>query len=236
MMMMTTGHTHFYTEIKQFITARLPSWRGEGAHPLLLLSSACSISNIRPPRGAHIATILVKISITSRNTAKMLHPLQTKFPLEERGGITLCMQVCMSACMVYPFCLLATPTPFATFLTIALWMQYYDVITNSRWWTASRPKFSASTSASQHPASSSCNAGLVLTKVVFVASLSLVEIDDVTWPPKVLWGSRPRQGRNYIEARGGSCLLLIFLKLSVFHWNCNRLGNSFFQSLHSYFQ
>jgi len=32
-MMMTTGHTHFYTEIKQFIRARLPSWRGEGGSP-----------------------------------------------------------------------------------------------------------------------------------------------------------------------------------------------------------
>lgn len=101
-MMMTTGHTHFYTEIKQFIRARLPSWRGRGAHPLLLLSSACSISNIRPPGGAHIATILVKISITSRNTAKMLHPLQTKFPLEERGGITLCMHVCMHGIPLLP--------------------------------------------------------------------------------------------------------------------------------------
>ena len=47
---------------------------------------------------------------------------------------------------------------------------------------ASRPKFSASASASLYPASSSssCNAGLVLTKVVLVASLSVIRITSFT--------------------------------------------------------
>jgi len=47
---------------------------------------------------------------------------------------------------------------------------------------ASRPKFSVS--AFYHPASasasSSCNAGLILTKVVLVASLSAIEIMSFT--------------------------------------------------------
>jgi len=75
---------------------------------------------------------------------------------------------------------------------------------------ASRANFSASASASYHPAtaSSSCNTGLVLTKVVLVASLSVVEITSFT-----LRSSLTRYSRNL-------CFWSVMTASVLVHWHC----------------